>query len=343
MNRALSLAACVALLGTFACMPGDDRTPVVVYSPHGRTMLEAFEAEFERTHPDVDVQWIDMGSQEVLERVRSERGNPQADVWWGAPANMFETAAETGLLAEFTPTWADAVPADAKGSEGRWYGTYLTPQVIAYNSAAVAAEEAPRDWDDILDRRWEDELLIRDPLASGTMRTIFGMVIHRSLEETGDTAAGFDWLRRLDAQTREYVLNPTLLYQKLAREEGLVTLWNMPDIEALKAQGGYPIDYVFPESGTPLLVDGLAVVEGAPHPELARELAEYLGGMDAVILAARENHRLPARTDIPPDSLPEALSEARDRIVPEPLDWDLLQERTSEWMGYWDENVRGRG
>ena len=328
---------------TNACGAGDGRAVLTVYSPHGRDMLEAFEARFEALHPDVDVQWIDMGSQEVLDRLRSEKANPQADVWWGAPSTMFETAAAEGLLEAYTPSWADALPADAKDDQGYWFGTYVTPEVIAFNSEAVTGDAVPRDWDDVLDPRWRGQVLIRDPLASGTMRTIFGMIIYRSLRETGSVDAGMDWLRRLDAQTKEYVLNPTLLYQKLARREGLVTLWDMPDIEHLKARTGLPIDYVIPESGTPLVVDAIAVVAGARHPELARQFVEFVGGTEGVILAAREHFRLPARTDIPADSLPEGMRRARERIVPEPLDWALLQDKTSEWMRFWDENIRGRG
>ncbi|CAN5370211.1 extracellular solute-binding protein [soil metagenome] len=306
-------------------------------------MLEAFEQRFEALHPDVDVQAVDMGSQEVLDRLRSERANPQADVWWGAPATIFATAAADSLLAPFRPSWAAALPAEARSADGYWYGTYLTPEVIAYNSEAVPADQAPQDWDDVLDPRWRGEVLIRDPMASGTMRTIFGMIVERSIRETGSPERGFDWLRRLDAHTKEYVLNPTLLYQKLARQEGLVTLWDMPDIEALKAKTGLPIDYVFPSSGTPLLVDAVAVVKGAPHPELAREFAEWVGSTGPVVLAARDFYRLPARGDIPADSLPERLREARERIVAEPMDWELLQRRGAEWMRTWDETVRGRG
>lgn len=340
MRKSFALLAAAAALSACAA---DNGQVIVVYSPHGREMLEAFERRFEELHAGVDVQWVDMGSQEVLDRIRSERANPQADVWWGAPASMFEDAAAEGLLEKFEPSWADALPPDARNAEGYWHGTYVTPEVIAYNSDAVAPEDVPRDWDDVLDPRWSGQILIRDPLASGTMRTIFGMVMHRGLRETGDTAAGYDWLRRLDAQTKEYVLNPTLLYQKLARREGLITLWTMPDIEMIKAQAGLPLEYVLPASGTPLPVDGVAVVAGSRHPELAREFVEFVGGTEGILLAAREHFRVPARTDIPPDSLPERLRAALEAIVPEPLDWTLLQERTPAWMRYWDENIRGRG
>ncbi len=191
--------------------------------------------------------------------------------------------------------------------------------------------------------QWKDKVLIRDPMASGTMRTIFGMIIDRSLRTTGDTALGFAWLRRLDGQTREYVLNPTILYQKLARQEGLVTLWDLPDIEIIKAQYDYPIDYVIPRSGTPLLVDAVAVVRGAPNPQGARQFLEFIGSNAALGPAARDFFRLPARTDFPADSLPERLRAIQGRIKPEPIDWNRLQQQGPAWMRYWDEHVRNRG
>jgi iron(III) transport system substrate-binding protein len=324
------------------CVADDGREPLIVYSPHGPVLLEAFEQGFESQNPTIDVQWLDMGSQEVLDRVRSERANPQADVWFGGPSQLFAAAAEEGLLEPHQPEWAGEVSSESDPA-GRFHAIYYTPLVIAYNSEAVDSAAAPRDWDEVLEPQWTGKVLIRDPIASGTMRTIFGMVIERSLRATGDTAQGFDWLRRLDAQTREYVLNPTLLYQKLARQEGVVTLWDMPDIEMLKEETGYPIDYVYAASGTPMVIDAIAVVARAPSPEAARRFVDYIGDTQAVTLAAREHFRLPVRTDIPLDSLPPVLRRARAEIRPEPMDWRLLQEQGSDWMRYWDERVRGRG
>jgi iron(III) transport system substrate-binding protein len=326
-----------------ACTSGDSGTrTLTVYSPHGRDLLTLVEQRFEAANAGVDLQFIDMGSQEILDRLRSERANPQADVWFGAPATMFETGAADSLLERSSPTWADALDATARDDAGFWHGTYITPEVIAYNTEAVPADQAPRDWDDVLDPRWKGKVLIRDPLASGTMRTIFGMIIDRSVRRTGDTKEGFAWLQRLDAQTKEYVLNPTLLYNKLARQEGLITLWDMPDIEELRGKSKLPIDYVLPSSGTPLVVEGIAVVRGSKQPQLARALIEYVGGIPGLTEAARNSYRLPARKDFPADSLSPRVRAARAHIVPEPINWQLLQEKTPEWMRYWDENIRGR-
>lgn len=315
---------------------------LTVYSPHGGEQLVLFEERFEALHPEVDVQWVDMGSQEVFDRVRSERANPQADVWFGGPEVFFARAAKEGLLEPYRPVWADSVPPGARGPDDLYFGVYMTPAVITFNSSALSRDEAPQDWDDVLDPRWKGQVLIRDPVASGTMRTIFGMIMYRGLQATGDTAVGYAWLRRLDGQTKEYVLNPAILYQKLARREGLLTLWNLPDVLRVQDRG-FPLDYVLPKSGTPVLVDGIAVIRGAEQPELARAFVDYVGSVEGQLIAARRAFRNVTRTDIPADSLPEWLVQVTAELKPMDLDWDLLEARGREWMRYWDAHIRGRG
>ena len=339
----LSLAI-LALSGTLlsGCVPEEENL-LVVYTPHGRDLLEHFGQRFEERNPGLSIQWLDMGSQEILDRLRSERSNPQADIWWGAPSGIFARGAADGLLQQFRPDWADYLADESKDPEDRWFGTYLTPEVIAYNSAVLSADEAPKEWDEVLDPRWRGQVLIREPLASGTMRAIFSSIVYRESGGSGDPNPGYDWLLRLDAQTKEYVLNPTLLYQKLAREEGLVTLWAMPDIETLMATTDYPIDYVIPSEGTPVVVDGIALVQGSRNSEMARAFIEYVGSDEALVEAATSFFRIPARTDLDPALFPMWLREALPRIQPMEVDATLVQEMTPDWMRYWDSNIRRRG
>jgi iron(III) transport system substrate-binding protein len=330
------------ILALLAACGGDGRTVVTVYSPHGSDLLSYYEEAFEAAYPHIDVQWVDMGSQEVLDRIRAEGANPQADVWFGAPAEIFERAANENLLEAYTPTWAEHLEADAGDPEGFWFGTYLTPEVIAYNSDAVSAAEAPRDWDEVLDPRWRGQVVIRDPIASGTMRAIFGGILVRSIKQTGSTQAGFDWLRQLDAQTREYVLNPTLLYQKLGRQEGVITLWDMPDIAMLQQRQGFPVRYTVPTSGTPVVVDAIAIVRGTRVPEEARLFYEFVTTREALLTAAERFMRIPARRDIPIESLPQWIREAQAEIRPMEIDRQLLADSLDIWMRYWDGNIRNR-
>jgi iron(III) transport system substrate-binding protein len=340
LRAALLLAAAVSSLALASC--GDGRAPLVVYSPHGADLLTLVEKAYEAKHPEVDVRWLDMGSQEVYDRIRSEAANPQADVWFGGPQTTFALGASEGLLAPYKPTWAGAVPPESRNPQDLYFGSYRTAPVLVYNSAAVPANRAPADWDALLDPRWKGKILFRDPLASGTMRTLFGMILARSVQETGNPERGFAWLRQLDAQTKEYTQSPALLMQKLNRQEGLVTVWELTDM-LWQAKRGAPLGYRFPKSGTPVIDDSVGLVKNAPHAEEAKRFIEYVGSLEGQELAARDAFRLPARTDIPAERLPQWAREVLRDLVPAPVDWDLIARDGQAWMRTWDATVRGRG
>jgi iron(III) transport system substrate-binding protein len=333
---ALALAALVSSCG------GDGRTPLVVYSPHGRDLLTLMEKSFEARHPDVDVRWLDMGSQEVYDRVRSEAANPQADVWYGGPQQIFARGAAEGLLAPYRPAWAAAIPERSRNPQDLFFASYRTAPVLVYNSQAVKREEAPGDWDDLLDPRWKGKILIRDPLASGTMRTLFGMILARSVQETGNPERGWEWLRRFDTQTKEYVQNPALLMEKLNRQEGLITVWELTDM-LWQAKRGAPLGYRFARSGAPVIDDSLGLVKGARHPEQAKAFIEFVGSVEGEELAARDAFRLPARTDLPPERLPQWAQDVLRELKPADVDWDLIARSGQEWMTTWDRTVRSKG
>ncbi|MDH4348186.1 MAG: extracellular solute-binding protein [Gemmatimonadota bacterium] len=336
-----AVAAGIAALLLAGCA-GDGRTPVYVYSPHGRDQLLLLEHAFEAERPEFDVRWLDLGSQEILDRLRFERVNPQADVWFGGPATMFARGAQESLIVAYRPSWAGSVDQGSVGKDDLYFPVYRTPAVIAYNNVAVPDSAAPHDWDDVLEPRWRDQVLIRDPVASGTMRAIWGLIIQRGLHLTGDTAWGMAWLRRLDGQTRTYALSPALLDAKLARQEGVVTLWDLPDILIARSKG-MPFGYVFPASGTAVIEDPVALVAGARHPEAARAFIDYVGGVEAQLLAAERVFRLPARLDLPAGRVPDWVSGVERDMRIFPMDWELQSREGAGWMSYWDQRVRHTG
>ena len=340
MQSTKLIVLCLVLVVFISACASEKKETLVIYSPHGKEMLERFELIFEDAHPDVDVQWIDMGGQSAYDRIRTERERPQASLWWGGSSMAFDRAAREGLLEPYRPTWAEAVTDDMHHPQDMWYGTFLTPEVIAFNREALAGlaiEELPVDWDLLLEPEWNNRILIRSPLASATMRTIFGAMIMRqpSVEE------GYAWLARLDINTKSYAADPTQLYLKLARAEGDVTLWNMPDIYLQEQGNGYPFGWLIPTSGTPVLTDGIALVKNGPNLERARQFYEMATAEEAMLIQAEAYFRIPSRQDIDSTRLP--LWIANTEIKPMDVDWGRLAEEGQGWMQYWDENIKGRG
>lgn len=337
--RLLLALFCVALLIASCNRAGQPgKRKLVIYTPHGQDLLRDFVARYKQQNPDADVQFLDMGSQEILTRIRAERNRPQADLWWGASQTTFQTAGEENLLASYRPSWADKVSATARDPHDLWYGTYETPEVIVYNSEAVSAAEAPRDWDDVLDPKWHDKVLIRNPNPSDTMRVIFGSIIWRFYKDSGSPEKGYDWLRRLDANVHEYTADGTLLMQKIARREGLITLWDLPDVRIYQEKR-LPVAYVIPASGTPVITDAIAIIRGAPNETEARQFYEFVTTPDSLVHAATTYYRIPLRSDLDRSRLPDWMNQPMTRL---PLDWDVLRKEGGNWMRYWDTEIRGR-
>ncbi|KMY50959.1 extracellular solute-binding protein [Peribacillus loiseleuriae] len=308
---------------------------IVVYSPHGKDILSKFEKQFEEKY-NIDVEWLDMGSQEILDRVRSEKNNPQADVWWGAPSTNFNQAKDDGLLAAYQPTYSTSLDEGFRDPDWYWTGTSQTPEVIMYNSKKLSKDEVPKDWDELLDPKWKDEIIIRYPLASGTMRTIFSSMIYRTYKDTNDPKAGYDWLTKLDQNTKEYSANPEMMYNKVAKGEGSLSVWAMPDVVMLKENKNYPFEFVIPESGTPVLTEGIAIVEGAKHPKAAEAFYEFVNTPEAAKILAEEFYRIPTRSDV--TDLPDWITNTEIKAMD--IDWNVFQEKGDEWMKYWDENIK---
>ena len=214
---------------------------LVIYTGRDESVVEKVVGMFNEKYPDIQVDNLTMGAQQILERVRGEKANPQADFWWGGTQSAMMVAANEDLLMPFKPSFDDAIAADYKDAEGRWYGEMLLPEVIMINSDVLTPETGPQDWDDLLKPEWKDKIVIRGVLASGTMRTIYSSMIYRQGADTPEK--GYEWLKGLDANTKDYAQDPTNLYLKLVRQEGTVSLWNLQDILLQSKLNNQPFDY----------------------------------------------------------------------------------------------------
>lgn len=331
------LAAAILLLT--ACGGSDPSQQVVVlYSPHGVEILEPVEAAFEAAHPGIDLRCFDLPTATCVSRIRAEAAAPQADIWWGGPAAEFIAAADAGLLAPIEPSWIAHAPDGTYDPQHRWHADWRTPACIMVNADAIAPEDRPQDWDDVLDPKWAGRVVIRDPLQSGTMKTIFGAMVMRAEDE----AAGYDWLRRLDRQCGgTYAGKPAIMYEQLKRGAGDLTLWNLADAH-IQAGQGYPFAAVVPERGTPVVLEGIALVAGGPNPEAAATVFEYLTSAERLAVHATEFDRIPIdRADLDRAALPAWMTE--QTITPIPIDWATFGPFSTGVMARWKNEIRGSG
>lgn len=325
-----------SLLG-LSCAQSPKET-VVVYSPHGKEMLGYFEQAFEKENPTIDVRWLDMGAQTAFDRLRTEKSNPQASLWWGGPSDLFEQAENLELLAPYKPSWHDKVDARYHSPNDCWYASFLTPECIMFNSELLTKDTAPQDWDELLSEQWKGKIVIRDPVQSGTMRTIFSSLIAKELARTGSLDSGFHYLERLHRNTKSYAADPSQLYLKLSRGEALVTLWNLTDALLQARQNQFPFGFIVPKNGTVVAVEGIALVKGGKNLEGAKKFYEFVTSKESLNEQAEKFYRLPVRTDVEVHS--DWAKEATYTLLD--IDHNLASKKQSEWLSRWEESVKNQ-
>lgn len=315
---------------------------LTIYTGRDKDEVAWVVSEFEKAHPEYagKVTTVIAGAQDNLDRMRAEASNPQAGFLWGGTQQQFEQAAAEGLLAEYVPANGDAVPDKYKDPGNKWIAEMLLPEVIIYNSNLLTAETAPQDWAELGEEKWKDQIVIRDVMPSGTMRTIYAAMVYTAFAADGKPDAGYELLKKIDANTVSYAANPDDMYTQLDQGTGSVTVWNMQDALIQPLKNNRPWGYIMPKSGAPVLVDGVGIIENAKQEVAAQAFMDFLmeEGMQAKLAA--DYYQIPAM-EIPADQQPEWMKDFK--LNEAKIDWAVFAEHQDEWMTYWVDNIKDKG
>ena len=332
-------AACALIAGVSGCSPSTDKV-LVVYTPLPVDVVEYAEDRFEEMWSNVDVRIVRMDDAEAMERIASGRG--EGDVWWGAAPATLQRAAQDSLLSPFRPTWVEEGSVLAGvDDEDRWQVAMVSPFVIAFNREQTQLTRAPRDWVDLFHPRWRGEVAFLDPAQSEDGIAFLGGMLQESLGRGDDEVAGFDRLLRLDATHGLYAPNSEVAARALGSGTATLAVLPVHEAERLRHDKSDWLYYRHPDTGAPALVKGVAMLHGAPEPEMAREFIELVGGDVGAEVAVR-TWWLPTRGVPFPARLPE------DHFLPgEGRPWTghpvAAPEQVPVWIERWESEVRGKG
>ncbi|HVZ93828.1 MAG TPA: extracellular solute-binding protein [Phycisphaerales bacterium] len=240
----------------------------------------------------------------LVQRLRSERESPRADVFWSSEVFLTIALARDGLLAPFDdPSLADW-PASMRDPQRRWHGFGLRARVLVYNTSRVKPDEAPREMLDLAaNARWRGRVVMARP-AFGTTRGHMAALVAM----WGEPAAR-QFLEMLHEQDVRLLDGNSAVVRAVTSGEADVGLTDTDDVWSGQKLG-WPVDLVYirhdrqrgggngePVRAGPLLIPNtVSIINGAPHPEEARELARYLLGEGVErMLAESDSRNIPIR------------------------------------------------
>jgi iron(III) transport system substrate-binding protein len=325
-----AIVSALALSGVLGCRsPEQSRRPertVTIYVSTDRVFSEPVLQVFEqqtgiRVNAVYDTE--ETKSTGLANRLLAEKSNPQADVFWSNEPVRTLVLKERGVLAPYRSASAEDIPEIFKDADGSWTGFSARVRVIAYNSRLVSEKDAPRSVFDLADPKWKGQVAIADPRFGSTSFHV------AALYATLGDAKADEFFRRLKANDVKIAPGNSVVRDMVVRGEVKVGLTDTDDVNVALASGA-PIGMIMPDSegmGVPMMPNLVSMIAGAPHPEQARRMIDYLLSPDVeASLASSEAVQIPLRPSVPgPANLPRI-----DAFKPLTLDYGKAASRVED-------------
>lgn len=248
---------------------------LVFYTATDVSVAERLADLFKKTYPGINVQVERAGSERVFQRIGQEisSGINNADVIETSDAVHFQYFKRQGWLEAAVPQEvADKWPAEERDHDGHYAAYRAHLSVMAYRKDLLGEADVPKTWTDLLDPKYKGKMVKAHPGYSGTVMTATHVL---------SDLLGWDYFEKLGQQSVMQVQSSTEPPKKLAQgERPLEVDGNEYNIFRLQ-QEGVPIQIVYPQEGTPLVVGNASILANAPNPNAAKLFYAFLFSKEA--------------------------------------------------------------
>jgi iron(III) transport system substrate-binding protein len=252
-----------------------DSGVVKYYTDNDESELDPFASEIVKG-TGLKLEPLRMSSGEAWARVDAEAPNIGADMHFGWPLSFALMAKEKGLLMKYkSPAWKD-IPDEYKDPDGYWYGWSYWFACIAVNTKLLKEKgyDMPRSWKDLLDPKWEGEIVMPNPGTSGTAFLTVSTIMQLFGEEEG-----WKYLEALNKNVAQYTKSGSAPGQLAAQGEYIIGITWDQAVEKRKNEG-YPVEMVIPEEGTGYVLDIAVIYKNSENPESAKKFIDYIGSRE---------------------------------------------------------------
>lgn len=337
MKKVISVVLALAmLLVCFSAVAETKGTGVqlTVYTNSGSSGRDAWLIE-RAAQDGFNLVVLEDGAGAIQQRLIGEAANPIADVVYGLNAIIWNDLISKNILVQYAaPSWADEVSTGLNDPNGYYYAIVKQAIVLAYDTAQVSAEEAPKDWPDL----WENEALhgryrVEEKLTGGTTRNVIAGILCRYLDPNGDLGVSDEGWAAIEAFFQNGVVaeSGTNLYQEIVDSSKATVMGQMwsSGVVQYDAEFGTTTAVARPEVGVPYAVEGIGIVNGTKNAEEAARFAEWFGSAQVQGEWAEKFGTMPAN-----EKAADKASAAQQDLCSIPaqdIDWAVVAANIDDW------------
>lgn len=297
-RRLTATVLAVAALGAVTACSGDDGDVLRVYSGRHYGIEKAFDQFTEDT--GIEVKFLTGNDGELRERIAAEGEETEADAYITVDAGNLAAAAAQGLFRPIeSPTLEQAVPAELRDPDRRWYGLTVRARTIVYNTDRLRPDEAPTTYEELAEPAWKGRVCLRNSTNVYQQSLVASLIAEHGEEEALRIVKGW-------AANAQILANDDLILESIA--DGLCDVGITNHYYLARKYGEdptFPVGLVWAnqdDRGVHVNVSGGGVTTHSKHPEDAQRFLEWLA-TDGQRVLVGDNHELPGNPSVTPDEV----------------------------------------
>jgi iron(III) transport system substrate-binding protein len=228
--------------------------------------------------PDLEVNVLRLSTGDLGARILAESDNPRHDVIWGwALTNMLDPRIQE-LTEPYQPAGIDRVPDRFKDPDGRWFAPqgYMATFCVNKPRLEEIGAPMPTSWNDLLDPAFKGEVVMPNPVSSGTGYLQIASLIQGMGEEKG-----WQFLHDLDANIGQYIKSGSRPC-RVARAGEYAVGASFAFIALKSIEEGYPIEMVIPSEGAGYEMEANALMASSANKAPAQRFLDWTLSDNAV-------------------------------------------------------------
>ncbi len=271
-KRVIIAALTIAITCIFTSNGLQAADSISAYMGYSREVNEAIAKNVEEKL-GIEIKHITLSWGEAWARVQTEKPNFNADMVISYGAAQAYDGKKQGIYECFqAPSWADIDPA-FKDPDGCWYALGTFSFILVGNKEKLVEKGygMPMSWKDLLDPKWQGQIVAPSPRTSGT-----AFMINYSFLQLYGEEEGWKFLEGLDQNMAFYTKSGNAPTDLVGRGEYLLGI--TADENVLKRiNDGYPLQWAIPVEGIGYEGNYTVILKGTKKLELSQKIMDYFG------------------------------------------------------------------
>lgn len=279
-------------------------------------MLKAIKADL-----GIDVPQDNKNSGQSLAQILAEKASPVADVaYLGVTFGI--KAKDAGVTQPYEPKGFSEIPDGLKDKDGNWFTIHSGTLGLFVNKDALGGAPVPACWADLLKPEYKGLVGYLDP-TSAFVGYVGAVAVNGATGGSlDDFKPGIEYFRKLQANG-PIVPKQTSYARVVSGEIPILFDYDFNAYRAKYSEKGN-FAFVIPCEGTVVVPYVMTMVKGAPHPEAAKKILDYVLSDKGQAMWAKAYLR-PARSVELPKEVADRFLPAADYARAKPVDYAKME------------------